>query len=157
MEITLKNLKVAKFMSHETTCFQATIYVDGKKAGFAENEGQGGCTNVHLDKEFSHLHKQKFPIKCGCFFKDKDGNCPMCKNTGSWEGRIDKHIDHIVGDMKTEKETKTILNNFRKKGFKYAVIGKGNFVGVNAPNEIEARNIVMKKYPDTIITNVVAL
>ena len=157
MKITLKNLKVAKFMSQETTCFQATVYVDGKKAGTAENEGHGGCTNVHLDKEFRYLQGQKFPIKCGCFYKDDDGKCPMCKNTGSWEGHIDDHIDHLVGEMEWEKESKRIMNSYRKKGFKYAVIGGGSIVGVTAPNEIEARNMVMKKYPDSIITNVVTL
>jgi hypothetical protein len=50
MQITLKNLKISKFMSEETTCFQATIYVDGKKAGMAQNDGHGGSTYCHLDQ-----------------------------------------------------------------------------------------------------------
>ena len=43
MLITLKNIKVHPDMSEETHCFSATIYVDGKKAGFVKNEGRGGC------------------------------------------------------------------------------------------------------------------
>ncbi len=40
--ITLKNLKVAEFASEETVCFQATVYVDGKRFCIASNEGHGG-------------------------------------------------------------------------------------------------------------------
>lgn len=39
MNITLKNLKISNFMSEETICFQATVLVDGKKAGIAQNDG----------------------------------------------------------------------------------------------------------------------
>lgn len=45
--ITLKNVKYAAFASEETHCFNATVYVDGKKAGTAENSGHGGPTDVH--------------------------------------------------------------------------------------------------------------
>jgi hypothetical protein len=46
MKIELKNVKHSEFASHETNCFEATIYIDGKKVGHAENSGQGGTTNI---------------------------------------------------------------------------------------------------------------
>ena len=46
MNIELKNVKHSEFASHETNCFEATIYIDGKKVGHAENSGQGGPTNI---------------------------------------------------------------------------------------------------------------
>ena len=49
MKIELKNVKYAAFASQETSCFSATIYVDGKKAGTAENSGHGGATIVRPD------------------------------------------------------------------------------------------------------------
>jgi len=45
--ITLKNIKVIKRMSHETECFTASVYIDGKKAGSVENTGQGGCHSYY--------------------------------------------------------------------------------------------------------------
>ena len=42
MKITLKNLKVAEFASEETTCFSATVYLDGKRAMTVRNAGHGG-------------------------------------------------------------------------------------------------------------------
>ena len=49
--ITLRNFKIAKFASHETTCFEANIYFDGKFLGTAENSGQGGPTNIHCGND----------------------------------------------------------------------------------------------------------
>ena len=46
MKIELKNVKYSEFASHETHCFEATIYVDGKKAGTAENRGYGASTSI---------------------------------------------------------------------------------------------------------------
>lgn len=47
MLIELKNLKHAAFASEETLCFSATVYIDGKKAGEASNDGRGGCNRYH--------------------------------------------------------------------------------------------------------------
>ena len=47
MEITLKNVKHAVFMSQETECFEASVYINGKKAGTVSNAGHGGCNDYH--------------------------------------------------------------------------------------------------------------
>jgi hypothetical protein len=47
MHIELKNIKHAQFASHETNCYTASIYDDGKKDGTVDNQGYGGCDNIH--------------------------------------------------------------------------------------------------------------
>ena len=42
MQITLKNVKHYAAMSEETNCFEATLYIDGKKVCEVSNHGQGG-------------------------------------------------------------------------------------------------------------------
>lgn len=49
MIIELKRFTTNARLSQETTAFAADVWVDGKKAGFAENDGHGGNTMVHLD------------------------------------------------------------------------------------------------------------
>lgn len=44
MKIELRNVKYAAFASEETSCFEASIWVDGKREGTARNEGKGGAT-----------------------------------------------------------------------------------------------------------------
>lgn len=46
MKIELKGIKFYEKMSEETNSFTADIYVDGKRCGFAKNDGRGGCTFV---------------------------------------------------------------------------------------------------------------
>ncbi len=64
--ITVKNVKYSEFMSHETNCFEATVYVDGKRFCKARNEGMGGetifypfdnkITNADLYKKITDLN-----------------------------------------------------------------------------------------------------
>lgn len=46
MNIELKNIKHYESMSEETNCFQATIYIDGKRAGEASNRGHGDPIHI---------------------------------------------------------------------------------------------------------------
>ena len=50
--ISLKSVKVHDDMSEETMCFSATIYVNGKKAGDAKNNGHGGCNYYYMKDGF---------------------------------------------------------------------------------------------------------
>lgn len=46
MRVELKNIKHYESLSEETNCFQATIYIDGKRAGEASNRGHGDPINI---------------------------------------------------------------------------------------------------------------
>jgi hypothetical protein len=41
MKIEVRNVKFSAFASQETNCFEATIWIDGKRIGAARNEGHG--------------------------------------------------------------------------------------------------------------------
>jgi hypothetical protein len=47
MKIELKKIKFSEHLSEETNAFTAEIYINGKNAGYAKNDGQGGCTFYH--------------------------------------------------------------------------------------------------------------
>jgi hypothetical protein len=88
MKITLKNFKHANFASEETYCFEATVYIDGKKAGFANNSGHGGSTDVSLDAPFRHLDTPENDL----------------------EGKVDAECHKLV----CEKQDKSILNGVKR-------------------------------------------
>lgn len=50
MKITLKNFKHAAFASEETLCFEASVYIDGKKIAKANNDGKGGNTFIYPEQ-----------------------------------------------------------------------------------------------------------
>ena len=45
MKFELKNIKFYESMSEETNCFQADLFINGKKIAYVKNTGQGGCTD----------------------------------------------------------------------------------------------------------------
>jgi len=47
-KVQLKRLQVHARLSEETTAFAADVWIDGKKAGYAKNDGHGGETFVHV-------------------------------------------------------------------------------------------------------------
>ena len=76
MKIELRNVKYFAAGSEETSCFTATVYVDGKKAGTAQNHGTGGPTMVHpftIEKHINDyaatLPKASSPMGDGTVFE----------------------------------------------------------------------------------------
>lgn len=47
MKIELKSIKHYPSMSEETNCYEAALWVDGRKIGTVSNRGQGGCDDFH--------------------------------------------------------------------------------------------------------------
>lgn len=153
MQITIKNLKISKFMSEETTCFQAVVYVDGKKAGMAQNDGHGGSTYCHLDPVYHHIHKQKFTITCYCNGNEKD--CFLCKGNGTFEGSLDDFIDHLVETHQKEKERNAFIKKLLKNGMNYMIVTQGQYIGIKALDEAQVRAYMEKKYPKHNITEII--
>ena len=59
MNIELKNVKHFPSLSQETEAFTASLYINGKHAGYAENTGHGGETNYYdKDAKGKELIKQ---------------------------------------------------------------------------------------------------
>ena len=55
--VSLKSLKIAKHLSQETLAFTATVYVDGKKIGHAENHGHGGPDELYFTNNKDYQSK----------------------------------------------------------------------------------------------------
>ncbi|MDF2855104.1 MAG: hypothetical protein K0Q87_955 [Neobacillus sp.] len=59
MNIELKNVKHFPSLIQETEAFTASLYINGKHAGYAENTGHGGETNYYdKDTKGKELIKQ---------------------------------------------------------------------------------------------------
>ena len=91
MKIELKNIKHSEFASHETNCYQATIYIDGKRVGTVENQGYGGCDFVHPASVAHQINEYAKTLpKIVCHFIDP--------NTGK-PAELDQDCDIIFGEL----------------------------------------------------------
>jgi len=86
MKIELKNVKHSEFASQETNCFQASIYVDGKKRGTAENGGYGGCTMISPNELAREIQAYAITLPP---HESKYGTIPM-------------DADMLIGDLLTD-------------------------------------------------------
>ena len=50
----LKNNKYAAFASKDSACYEATLYVDGKRFASVSNSGHGGCDMQEPIKPYTH-------------------------------------------------------------------------------------------------------
>ena len=104
--ITLKNVKHFEAGSQETHCYTATIYVDGKRFATVENNGHGGCDNVHpisggwaAIKELEERIKSTFPRIESEYF----------------EGGLEPSLEIICGDLVNEFLLKRVFKKVMRR------------------------------------------
>jgi len=110
---TLKNLKVCEWASEETTCFTATLYVDGKRVGNCSNDGHGGCnrydfnetTYAELATQYLWEHDVKFCEEIGYPKSDKATFTPD----------FDVLICNLIDQHEVTKQIKSFKNKLAKK------------------------------------------
>ncbi len=117
LKIELRNVKYFAAGSEETSCFTATVYVDGKKAGTAQNHGTGGPTMVQpftVEKQINDYAATLPQVKLDI------GDGKIIEYAQTAEGLIDSIFTHhlIEKDLRkalskrilyTKKDTKGIF------------------------------------------------
>lgn len=122
MKLELKNIKVNLTFSEETTMFQADIFANGKKIGYASNDGHGGSTwyNRYPNQEEAMKAAEAYAKTLPSDFYEFGGEKHEMKmNLEHW---IDKQIDAYV----TAKETAKIEKKRAKKMETHVVIKRAN-------------------------------
>ena len=150
MKIELKNIKLYLSMSQETYCFEASMYVDGKKVSRVSNRGHGG------DNEFDEHWRTIDPIDDWC-----KANLPKwgSKFGGSdtYETDLSTHISHLVNQYSILKEYKKVLRTKiiflpkDLKGHSYETMPKPNFGTVDGFNAWT--QTMVRKYPKDYVLN----
>jgi hypothetical protein len=106
MKIELKNIKFSEFASHETNCYQATIYIDGKRVGTVENDGQGGCDHVHPYQVANQIdeYAKTLPVTI-CSFND-----PETGKLAEMEQNHETIFGELINQWLFEKDLKKALS-----------------------------------------------
>lgn len=104
IHLAVKNIKEHADMSHETNCFSATIYLEGKRVGHVSNRGNGGCNDYHwIDQEAAHTIALFADEQCLEFDFE----------------RVDQLIDQLLNEAAETKQLKRLAKKsapFRLKG-----------------------------------------
>lgn len=136
MKIELKNLKINERLSEETTCFSATVYVDGKRAFEASNRGHGGANEYHGGYEAAAAYAATLP--------------PYTSEVGSLPYDLDMLIDDLIEKHRFESALKRDLK-------RVAFIDGGKYFLTKALATPDMIAAVIKRYPSATILNTMPL
>jgi len=106
--IELKKVKTCKFASKETDCFEAQVWVDGVRAGWVSNDGNGGCNKyVAFEKgEFSN----------GGLADILDSVAVAEIPNRTFDGLVIKsNAETLINDLLIERECKALLRSRQLK------------------------------------------
>jgi hypothetical protein len=138
MKIELKKIKIAEHMSEETTAFTADIYVDGKEAGYAKNDGCGGCTNYHsYEGKRSLIEKaEKYCLTLPAQKIDMGGGRdPLV---------IDMNLENFIDDLLEAELKRKDQKRFEKKMVNHIMWGvpnSGTYVQLKQPRPLSDYNL----------------
>ncbi len=108
MKIELKSIKVNLSFSEETTMFNADIFVNGVKAGYAKNDGRGGCTDYH-----PYENKRALINEADAYLRTLPSTTHDCGNGRTIE--IDSNLENFIDDAIDAHVNKKEQDKFNKK------------------------------------------
>lgn len=110
-KIEIKSLKVYESMSEETNCFNCFIYIDGKKAIYVKNQGQGGDNDY--DVSFKYLEKvNKFIYNSFPNIKKEIDKEDYLQEDFSLELFIDKAINEYFANKELKSFERQLKREF---------------------------------------------
>lgn len=140
INLELRGVKWAKYLSEETPAYQASLYLDGKKVANVDNEGHGGPDRVHwLDNEARKRIDAYFASQPGEIYHGIE----MKPNLELW-------CHETLYDQDMVKAVKRAM-----KRSAYGLHGDKEYLWKIDPAKIDQRFLdhVEKKYPGAVILN----
>ena len=112
-KLELKNISYYKQGSEETPCYNATVYVNGKKAVEVSNEGRGGS-----DRQFAYPQfMEEWDSHMGNLLQTLDQYCIKTFGTKKYEwGEVEIDLEHWCQDrLYDHLEQKKLKTDMRTK------------------------------------------
>jgi hypothetical protein len=113
MQIELKNFRHAEFASDETHCYEATIWIDGKRSFLAHNDGQGGS-----DHYYPLINSTEARTEFNAVMERVEAHCNSLPKYGSEFGGEDDmpmNLEILIGNLinrtLSRKKLKRVLKN----------------------------------------------
>jgi len=150
-KIELKNIKYAAFASKDSACYEATLYVDGKRFAYVSNAGHGGCDRQDPIKPFTYKDIRKLEET-------------IAKEYPKWGSEYgdgeeyDTNLEIVCGDLLNQWHVdKDVKRNLKKIAFVKSPDEKeiyylGTVAQAKSHGE-QIRKQILRDYPKSIILN----
>ena len=152
-KLELKNIKYFVTLSEETPCYDATVYVNGKKAIRVSNRGCGACDSQDVYPQFMDEWDGENVLRT------LNEYCVKTFGTEKTDwGEIDIDLEHWCQKQLFIDQDKKLLKRNMKKNVMFFEnkedISKGQYYMIKIQNNIMGLIAYIKdKYPQSIILN----
>ena len=146
-KLELKNISYYARGSEETPCYNATVYVNGKKAVEVSNDGIGGCDRQHT------YHENGFNLK------EINEYCVKTFGSNKYDwGEVEIDLEHWCQREMFIAQDKKLLKRTMKKNVMFFEnkedISKGKYYLCKIQNNVMGLIAYIKdKYPQSIVLN----
>lgn len=155
MKLAVKNVKVCKWASEETLCFEAVVTIDGVPCIHASNDGHGGSTMLH---DFPNQrgsvvrlmnYAKTLPVVVVERFRDpNDASKPF-----TYDQTADTIVDGLVNDFEALKEMRRAL----KRGVYFKSGGAIRYYAKRAWEQFAAHPVMLedikRRFSDAVWLN----
>jgi hypothetical protein len=127
MELQLKNVYFSERLSEETNAFTADIFFQGKKVGYAKNDGQGGCTNItHYPEQREGFRKaEEYATTLPKIVYEGRGGLKGFEVDSNLENQVDRLFENWVNKKEIQKYEKKGLFFQEPNGRRSTISWKG--------------------------------
>lgn len=117
MRFELKNVKINKALSDETTCFSADLWADGKKVAGVVNRGHGGCHQFYWTQDGLDIENA-----LNVLISEQP---PVVYPASDWaeEFSVAYELDHLIDDLLDAHEKAKKLKAWCKKETLFRLVG----------------------------------
>lgn len=124
LNIELRKIHYAAFASEETNCFDAEIWINGKKEGRAHNDGHGGMTSIdpHSLSQKLDIYGATLPREVTSIADDSDPTGFFTMQPDA-ENIVDDLLEKHLRAKDAEKEAKKLQRDLQCR-IVYTVKGK---------------------------------
>ena len=152
-KLELKNIKYFVTLSEETPCYEATVYVNDKKAIRVSNRGCGACDSQDVYPQFMDEWDGENVLRT------LNEYCVKTFGTEKTDwGEIDIDLEHwCQKQLFIDQDRKLLKRNMKKNVMFFETkedISKGQYYMIKIQNNIMGLIAYIKdKYPQSIILN----
>ena len=152
-KLELKNIKYFVTLSEETPCYEATVYVNGKKAIRVSNRGCGACDSQDVYPQFMDEWDGENVLRT------LNEYCVKTFGTEKTDwGEIDIDLEHwCQKQLFIDQDRKLLKRNMKKNVMFFETkedLSKGQYYMIKIQNNIMGLIAYIKdKYPQSIILN----
>ena len=158
--LQVKSVKHSQFASHETLCFECSVYFDGKKVGIAENDGRGGETYISFTNRDVQKTVYDWAKTQPKIVTDLPSIDPQTEENFSYDFTPENGVDDLVSefldlrDLKRNLKAKLLIRHDESKKGQFSSV---KLLPTDTVESLSEAVIAENKFKNPVVLNLLPI